>query len=250
MPTQLAIDIGGTGIKGALVDTSNGQLLSERKKYETPQPATAESMLKVIDQLIVDFEWKGKSFGAGFPAIVKKNICYTANNIDKSWIGVDIGKAILEHTKTPCFILNDADAAGIAEVQFGNGVGQEGTVILLTLGTGIGSSMFKNGSLLFNTELGSLYYKKDIAEYYVSNKARKRDDMDWEEYGTKLNEYLLYINRIFNPNLTILGGGISKKLDKFKDYFDPSINVKPAQLLNNAGIIGAALFCETELSKI
>lgn len=242
MNLQLGIDIGGTGMKGALIDIDKGEMFSERKKYLTPQPASPENMIPIINQILEDFEWKGKDVGIGFPSIVKNGICYTANNIDKAWIGTNFKTLVEKECGSPCHVLNDADAAGLAEVQYGNGKGIKDNLILITLGTGIGSSMFLDGKLLQNIELGSLIYGEEIAEYYVSNKARIREDMSWPEYGKKLNKYLTYINNIFNPSKIILGGGISKKLKKYKDQFDPKLNIEAAKLLNNAGIIGAAYY--------
>lgn len=248
MSIQLAVDIGGTGMKAALVDIDSGELFSKRIKYSTPQPADSDNMGPVLRQLIDDFDWNGKPVGIGFPCIIKENICCTANNIDKSWIGKNIVTSFGEFIDNPCYLLNDADCAGLAEMKFGNGVGIDGTVIVLTLGTGIGSGMFKDGKLLANVELGSMIYKDGIAEEYASNKRREAEDMDWETYGAVLDEYLNYVNSIFTPDLIIIGGGISKKFKKYSQYLDPKLNVLAASLKNNAGIIGAAIFCHEQIN--
>lgn len=242
MKSQLAIDVGATGIKGALVNITDGTLISDRVKYATPKPAFPDDVASVMNQIITDLEWKGTDIGIGFPAIVKKNICLTASNIEESWINTDISKVVKKQTGLNCHAINDADAAGLAEMTFGKGKGLEGTVIMLTLGTGIGSGVFKDGVLLPNFELGRMMYLDGVAEHYASNSARKKKDLDWETYGKELNKFLLYVNRIFSPDQIIIGGGISKKYEKYAGHFDPILKVTDASLQNNAGIIGAAMY--------
>ncbi len=241
---QLAIDVGATGIKGALVDLDKGELHSERIKYDTPKPATPDAVISTAKKIIEDLEWKDKPIGIGFPAIIKNNVCLTASNIDKSWINVDLKKIVHDIVGLDSHTINDADAAGIAEMHFGKGKDQKGTVIMLTLGTGIGSAFFKDGLLLPNIELGRMYYRESVSEHYASNSARKRLDLSWEEYGKELNEFLEYVDRIFSPNLMMIGGGISKKFEKYQEFINPNLNVTPAVLKNNAGIIGAAMHCQ------
>lgn len=242
MKKQLAIDVGATGIKGALVNVEDGSLLSDRIKYPTPKPALPEDVAMVMNNIIKDLEWKDGDIGIGFPAIVKNNMCFTASNIDKSWINIDIQKLVKEATGFNSHSINDADAAGLAEMVFGKGVNAKGTVIMLTLGSGIGSGVFKDGQLLPNVELGRMMYRESVAEHYASNSARKTKDLNWDQYGEELNDFLTYVNRIFTPDLMIIGGGISKKFKNYAHKIDPNLNVTDAELRNNAGIIGAAMY--------
>ncbi len=237
----LGIDVGATGMKAALVDTTKGELTTERHKISTPEGGKPEDMVGVIHELIDHFQWAGKPIGIGFPAVIMGGKTLTASNIDNSWIGYPVESSIEEKTGNKVQVINDADAAGLAEITFGKGKGVSGTVILLTLGTGIGSAIFKDGKILRNTELGHILYEGDIAEKAVSNSARKKHDMNWKEYGTKLGDFLSYIHKLFYPDLIILGGGISKKFDNYSSYFPQHLNVTPASQYNNAGIIGAAL---------
>lgn len=242
MKSQLAIDVGATGIKGALVNIEDGTLISDRIKYATPKPAFPKDVAQVMDQIISDLKWDAGDIGIGFPAIIKNNTCLTASNIEKSWINADIAKIVKEQTGLKSHTLNDADAAGLAEMTFGKGKNKSGTVIMLTLGTGIGSGVFKDGVLLPNFELGRMLYRESVAEHYASNSARKEQDMNWETYGKELNDFLLYVDRIFSPDQMIIGGGISKKYEKYSQYFSPKLQVTDAILQNNAGIIGAAMY--------
>lgn len=240
MRISLGIDVGGTGIKGALVDVDKGVLTSERIKIPTPKGAKPDDVANAVKELVEKFEWTGKPIGVGFPAAIRNKIVLTATNIDKSWIGMDIEKFLSKQTGSPATLLNDADAAGLAEVRFGAGKEVEGTLILLTLGTGIGSAIFRSGDLLHNTEMGQLKFKGAIAEKSVSNAARIALDLSWDEYGKQLNAFLKHVHKLFYPELIILGGGISKKFHKYSDAFSKDLNVIPATMLNNAGIIGAA----------
>ena len=192
-------------------------------------------------ELIKQHEWTDKPIGVGFPAVIHNNLVMTASNIHHSWIGKDIVQLIKKEIGVKSVVINDADAAGMAEIKFGNGKDQDGTVILLTLGTGIGSALFNNGVLMQNTELGHLQFKGGIAEKKVSNSARVTQELDWKTYGTLLGEYLDHINFLFSPSLILLGGGISKKCDTYSKYFPDYLNVIPASMKNNAGIIGAAM---------
>ena len=242
MNAQLAIDVGATGIKGALVDVGSGSLISDRIKYTTPSPALPHKVLKVMNNIIEDLKWTDGDIGIGFPAVVKNNLCFSASNIDESWINIDIQKLVKEITGLNSHTLNDADAAGIAEVAFGKAQDQDGSVIMLTLGSGIGSGLFKDGELLPNVELGRMIYRESVAEHYASNRARKTKDLSWDQYGEELNEFLQYVNRIFTPDLMVIGGGISKKFSNYSHKIDPALNVTDAALKNNAGIIGAAMY--------
>jgi len=238
----LGIDVGATGTKAGIVDLQRGELISERLKIQTPESKLPGDMIEVMAELISEFKWKGKPVGIGFPAIIKQGVSCSASNIDDSWIGFPIHNTIKKKIKCPLSIVNDADAAGIAEMTFGAGKDVDGTVILLTLGTGIGSAVFRDGVLIPNTEFGHLHYKDNIAEKYASNSARKMKNLSWDEFGEELNGLLEHIDFIFSPDLLILGGGISKKFTEYANHFSEGINVVPARALNSAGIIGAALW--------
>jgi len=236
----LGIDVGGTGIKGAIVDTISGKLLTERLKYKTPQPATTKQVIDTMKNLIRDFEWEGNPIGVGFPAIIKNGVALSASNIDDSWLNFPIQDELEKKFGSTVKVLNDADAAGLAEMRFGLGKGLEGTVLLLTIGTGIGSALFNNSNLIPNTELGHLKWKDNILEYYAANSARAREDLSWKVWGKELNKVLNHIHYVLSPDYIYLGGGVSKKFENYSKYIDVPIPISPASLLNNAGIIGAA----------
>lgn len=238
--TILGIDVGGSGIKGAIVDVTTGQMLSERHRIPTPQPAKPKAIAQTVRELVKHFAWKGP-IGMGFPAAIQRGVALTASNIDKAWIGTNVQTLMQEKTGCSVKVVNDADAAGLAEVAFGGGTGKDGLAILLTIGTGIGSALIQNGVLIPNSELGHLKFKGDIAERYASDAARKREDLTWKEWAKRFDEYLNHINRLFYPDLIILGGGASKKFDRYQEHFTIATEVVPAKLLNRAGIIGAAL---------
>lgn len=237
----LGVDIGGTGIKGALIDLNTGTLASERLRIATPQPATPEAVAEVFRDLVTAQAYEGP-VGVGFPAIVKNGIALTAANIDKEWIGKHVERLLSGVCGQPVFALNDADAAGIAEVAYGEGQGRKGLTIMVTVGSGIGSSLFWNGELLPNTEFGHVQFRGDIAERYASNWARKDQGLTWSEWGKRFNEYLQYLYFLLSADAFIISGGISKKFDKFAPCLDLPIPVVPAKLRNNAGTVGAALF--------
>lgn len=236
----LGIDFGGSGIKGAIVDTKNGELITERHRVATPHPATPEAVSEVIAELIQHFNWKGK-VGIGVPAVVKNGVVLTAANIDDSWIGHPINKELSDKTGCEVECVNDADAAGIAEIHFGAGAKAKGMVFLLTVGTGIGAVIFIDKHLVPNLELGHLEFKNKTVERYAADSVRKRKDLSWKEWGKRFNNALDYYEKMFNPNLFIIGGGVSKKMEKFNDQIKIDTPVVPAEMQNNAGIIGAAL---------
>ncbi|MEM7371264.1 MAG: ROK family protein [Bacteroidota bacterium] len=236
----LGIDIGGSGIKGAPVDVSSGKMLAERHRIPTPQPAKPKAVAKTVLELVQHFEWSGP-IGVGFPAALQHGVAKTAANIDNSWIDTNAEKLFSEKTNCPVKVVNDADAAGLAEVTFGGGKGRSGLTILLTIGTGIGSAFVKDGILIPNSELGHLKFKGGIAEHYAADSAKKRDDLSWKEWAVRFDEYLNHVYRLFYPDLFILGGGASKKFEKFEKLLTVPAEVVPATLLNQAGIIGAAL---------
>jgi len=242
----LGVDIGGSGIKGAIVDTVKGELVTERYRIETPQPATPEAIAAALAQLVIHFNWHGP-VGCGFPAAIQHGIARSAANISSSFIGTHIDKLFSEATKCPCYSLNDADAAGMAEIHFGEGAGHAGVVLLITIGTGLGTVFFIDGKLLPNTELGHLYLKNGKkAENYASDAVRKNEDLDWKRWGNRFNKYLTMMEKLFWPDLIILGGGASKQFDKFKEQITVEAPVKPAAFLNQAGIVGAALYAQSK----
>ncbi|MBN1143966.1 MAG: ROK family protein [Bacteroidales bacterium] len=244
----LGIDIGGSGIKGAPVDVKTGKLLEDRFRIPTPNPSNPKNVAKTIKEMVKHFKWEGP-IGCGFPAVVQNGVVKTAANIDKSWINADAGKLFSEATKLPVWVINDADAAGLAEVKLGAGAGFKGAVVVLTIGTGIGSSLFIKGKLYPNTEFGHVEFKGMDAEAYTSDATRKKEELDWPAWGKRLNEYLTHIEFLTWPELIILGGGASKKLDQFKDQLNLKAKIVPAQFLNDAGIIGAAMAAKVSLKK-
>lgn len=236
----LGIDVGGSGIKGSIVDIQKGELLSERIRIDTPLPATPVAIADTINEIAKSLGWKGK-IGCGFPAVIINGVAKTAANVDESWVHIDAKKLFSEHTNCDVSVINDADAAGLAEMKFGAGKDKNGVVLMLTVGTGIGSALFLNGKLIPNTEYGHFYYKDVVAEKYCSDLVRKKNDLTWEVWTNRFCNYLRHLERVCNPDIFIIGGGLSKKSDKFVQYLDIITTVKIAELENNAGIIGAAL---------
>lgn len=241
----LGIDIGGSGIKGAPVDVTTGVLQKRRHRIATPQPSTPDAVGHTVAAIAKHFRWKGP-IGCTFPAVVKQGTVYSAANVHESWIGVN-GKELLEK-KTGCRVrlLNDADAAGMAEMEFGAGKGRKGTNFVLTLGTGIGSAIFINGVLVPNTELGHMQMRCQDgsaveAEAYASDRIRQEQELPWKAWSERVDEYLKLLEALFSPDLFILGGGVSKKHHKFLPLPSLRADVVPARLLNEAGIVGAAL---------
>jgi len=237
----LGIDIGGSGIKGALVDVEQGMQTTERHRIPTPQPATPDAVGDVVAELAHHFSWQGP-IGCTFPAIVKNGVVHSAANVDPTWIGTD-GKALLEQkTGCPVFLLNDADAAGVAEMAFGAGKERQGTVILLTFGTGIGSAIFVNGQLIPNTEFGHLKIRGKDAEHRAAARIRKEEALSWRKWAKRVDEFLGQMEFLFSPDLFIIGGGVSRRIEKFSSYLTTtSTEIVPAELQNEAGIIGAAI---------
>jgi len=236
----LGIDVGGSGIKGAIVDTQSGILLTERCRIPTPKPATPGAMIETIESIIKNFEWQG-AVGCGFPAAVKNEIVKTASNIDNSWIEVNAAARIEEQTGCPTRLVNDVDAAGYAEVEFGAGKNCYGTIFMAAFGTGIGTALFHNQQLVPNTELGHIPMHGIPAENYAANSIREKENLSWEEWGERVNEYLQLIEALFWPDVIIVGGGVSKKFSDYKSYLNLDTAVIPAESRNHAGIIGAAL---------
>ena len=244
----LGVDIGGSGIKAAVVDTDTGTLLSERLRLRTPQPSTPEAMAAVVVDIAAQLNWNGP-VGIGFPAAVTHGIVRTATNIDKSWIGVDANALFSKALGHPCTVINDADAAGLAEIAFGAGKDVKGVVIVATIGTGIGTSVFIDGRILPNTELGHLLFKGDIAERYASDAARKLSALSWKKWGKRLGKYLQYLESLFWPQLIIIGGGGSRRFSEYFDQLNTRTPVVAAIHLNQAGLIGAAMAAATEFNQ-
>ncbi len=242
MTTVLGIDIGGTGIKGAPVNTGTGKLLADRHRILTPQPATPKAVTKVVRELAEFFDWKGPA-GATFPAVIKDGFARTAANVDEAWIGTDVAGLFTDAIGAPVTVVNDADAAGVAEVQFGAGRNERGVVLLVTLGTGIGSALFVDGILVPNTELGHIRIGNHEAEDRAAESVRETENLSWKEWAKRLDTYFAALDALLSPDLFIVGGGVSKKADKFLPYLSTSTRITPAQLLNDAGIVGAALVC-------
>ncbi|GAA0989958.1 ROK family protein [Acrocarpospora macrocephala] len=232
----LGIDIGGSGIKGAPVDTKTGELVEDRYRIPTPDPSTPDAVADVVQKIIKHFSWKGP-IGITFPGVIINGEIRTAANVDRSWIGVD-GRALFGKNT---HVLNDADAAGIAEMTFGAGQGHQGVVLVLTFGTGIGSALFTGGKLVPNTEFGHIEIRGKDAEARASDQARSEKELSWGNWAGRVEEYLLQMERLLSPNLIIIGGGVSKKAKKFLPDVTINTPILPAMLLNEAGIVGAAL---------
>lgn len=241
----LGIDVGGSGIKGAPVDTSSGELLADRYRIKTPKGAKPEEVAETVAKIASYFNWKD-SIGIGFPAPIKSGVAMMAANISDKWVGVNADELFSKTTGCACTTVNDADAAGLAEMEFGAGRGQPGTVIMLTLGTGIGTAIFHRGKLLPNTEFGHLEIDGKEAESHSSDFARQRDDLSWKKYAKRLDWYLAAMEKLFWPNLFIIGGGISKNHEKYLPLLTIETPVVPAAQFNEAGIIGAALAARAE----
>lgn len=244
---RFGVDIGGTGIKAAPVDVRTGELQSARVRVETPHPSTPAAVAGVVAQLVHDAKWTGE-VGAAFPAVIKDGVARTAANVDPSWLGTDVSATLRDATGCDVYAVNDADAAGVAEMHFGAGRGQRGVVVLATLGTGIGSAVFLHGQLVPNTELGHLEVDGHDAEKKASEIARERDELSWKKWSKRLSRYLNVLENLLWPDLIILGGGGSKKADKFLHLLEVRTKVVPATLRNEAGIVGAALVAAADVT--
>lgn len=237
----LGLDIGGSGIKAAPVDIEKGVLLTDRYRLPTPQPATPEEVLEVVDQVVKYFNWKG-TIGCGFPAALKEDVVLTAANIHKSWIGKNAASLIQDVTGCKTHVVNDVDAAGMAEMKFGAGARVNGAVMMVALGTGIGTSLFYDGSLYPNTEFGHIILRNGKeAEKYAANSIRKLQELPWTEWADRLNDFFGYIDDLLWPDIYIVGGGVIKYHEEFLHLLQSRAEIVPARLLNHAGIIGSAL---------
>jgi polyphosphate glucokinase len=236
----LGIDIGGSGIKGAPVDTEKGEMTAQRLRIPTPNPATPEAVGDVVAKIAAHFGWDGP-LGCTFPAVIKNGVAHTAANVDPSWIGTDVASLLHRKTGCPTLVLNDADAAGIAEMIYGAGRDEHGVVIMLTFGAGIGTAIFVNRQLLPNTELGHMEIRGKEAEHRASDAVRKKKDLTWAEWAKRVNEFIQRMDALFWPDLFIIGGGVSNKAQNFMPLLRTRARIEVAQLRNEAGIIGAAL---------
>lgn len=237
----LGIDIGGSGVKGSVVDLARGELVGERIRLETPVDSKPGAVAPLVAEIVKALKWTGP-IGCTFPGIIYHGAIKTAANLDKSWVDVDGARLFARVTGRPVKLINDADAAGIAEVTYGAGRNQPGVTILLTFGTGIGSAVFLDGKLLPNTEFGHLPIRGKAAEHRCAARIRKDEGLSWEEWAERVNEYLAQMEFFFSPDLFIIGGGISKKYDRFMHLLRTRALVVPAQMLNDAGIVGAAMY--------
>ena len=234
------IDIGGTGMKAAIVDLDSGELRTKRLRIDTPQPSHPEAMAEVVVELVRSHDWTGP-VGCAFPAVIRRGHVRSAANIDASWVGVDADGLFSAATGQPVTMINDADAAGLAEMRFGVGQGRSGVVLMLTFGTGIGSGLFVDGVLVPNTEFGHLELDGVAAETRAAASARKREGLTWTEWAGRVEHYLRHVELLLSPELMIIGGGASKSPEKWLPKIDIATELVPAEMANNSGIIGAAL---------
>lgn len=243
----LGVDIGGSGIKGAPVDTQTGILLTPRYRLPTPSPSKPQAVAEIIAKIIQNFNWQG-FIGCGYPGVVQNGVTMSAANVHKQWIGLDAAALITEVTGCQTCVLNDADAAGLAEMTFGAGKDRKGVVFILTIGTGLGTALFKDGILVPNTEFGHIEIDCQDAETFATDAARKRLKLSWKRWARYVNRYLLTMEKLVSPDLIILGGGVSKSYDRFVPYLTTRAEIVPAQMFNEAGIVGAALAARALLS--
>ena len=236
----LGVDIGGSGVKGAPVDLATAEFTAERFRLETPQPATPRAVTGAFNAVVERFPTEG-TIGCTFPGIVQHGVIRSAANMEKSWVGTDAAHVFSAAVGRPVVVLNDADAAGLAETHYGAAHGQHGVVLVLTFGTGIGSALLHRGELVPNTEFGHLQLEGGAAEAYAAAAVRDDEDLSWEDWGGRVNRYLHHLELLFTPDRFVIGGGVSRKFDKFAAYLDVRAEVVPAELRNQAGIVGAAL---------
>ncbi|RIJ76252.1 ROK family protein [Nakamurella silvestris] len=238
--TAFGVDIGGTGIKGCVVNLEDGTLIGERVRFDTPQPATPEAVSETVGKVVSAFDYSGV-FGVTFPGVVNHGVVHTAANVDPSWIGTNLVESVGSHVPGPVTALNDADAAGLAEVRYGAGRGQSGVVIVVTFGTGIGIAILNDGKLVPNAELGHIEIGGHDAESRAAASAKERDGLSWTEWSARADRYLHTLENLLWPDLFIVGGGISKKPEKWVPHLTTRTPVVVAAMKNNSGIVGAAL---------
>ncbi len=245
----LGMDIGGSGIKAAIVDTKTGELISDRHRIATPKPASPYAVAQVVKEMINHFNWE-KAVGCSFPTTIIDGKCIHSGNLSEEWKNVQVDDYFKDACNVPFYISNDADLAGLAEITLGAGKRKKGLVLVITIGTGIGSGLFYNGKLIPNLEIGKLLHKDgEIIEFFCADSIRKKEELTLEEWALRFDILLQYTKTIFSPNLIILGGGISKKYDKFKQYLCTDVKFKVAKFKNNAGIIGAAMYADKKIKK-
>jgi polyphosphate glucokinase len=242
------VDIGGSGIKGCVVDLDHGQLVGERLRIETPQPSVPDAVCRVVAEIVNRFGWTGR-VGVTYPGVMKNGVAHTAANMDKSWIGTDVAALVHERIPDGVQTLNDADAAGIAEMRYGAGRDQRGVVLMLTFGTGIGSALFTDGVLVPNTEFGHIQVDGEDGERRASAAVKDREDLSYPQWAERVDRYLDVLEAGLWPDLIIVGGGVSKKADKWVPLLSTRTPVVPAQLQNDAGIVGAALAAQERLGQ-
>ncbi len=239
----LGIDVGGSGIKGAMVHMETGEMLSPRFRIPTPPSRTPEAMAGVVAQIVRHFDYKGP-VGCGFPSVIKHGICKSQGNLDKAWVNQNVETLFEQATGNDFTVINDADAAGYAAMNYGVGRGMKGFVVMITIGTGLGSGAFLDGRLIPNMELGQIPYKKyEKIETWAAASAKEREGLSYRKWGKRFNKFLKLVELIAAPDTIILGGGTSKDYDLFKDYITIETPVIAAGLQNDAGIIGAATAC-------
>jgi polyphosphate glucokinase len=242
MEQPFGIDFGGTGIKGAPVDIDRGEFAAERVRIRTPEESTPHNVAEIFVDLLAQFPDCTGAVGVTVPGVVRHGVVRSAANIDKAWIGTDADALFTKATGREVHVVNDADAAGLAEVRYGAARGRRGLVIVTTLGTGIGSAMVNDGLLVPNSELGHLEIDGHDAETRAANSARERDDLSWEHWAKRLTRYYRTLEMLFSPELFVVGGGVSKDSDEFLPLLDLDTEIVPATLLNKAGVVGAALY--------
>ena len=241
MKKYLGVDIGGSGIKGAIVNTRSGSLLSEVVRIKTPDKSSPENVLAIINEICEHLSYNG-NIGVGFPGVIHGDYIHLCNNLHKSWIGLNAAEYLSDKTGHKVSLLNDADAAGLAEIKLGAGRNFSGKVIVFTLGTSIGSAIFVEGKLFSGTEFGQMTMANGkVADKYAADSIRKKEDLSWKDWGARLNYFLEEINKLVYPDLIIISGGISKKHLRYEDELKVDCRIEFAQFKNRAGIIGAAL---------
>ena len=238
-PTMLGVDVGGSGVKAAIVDLATGEATG-RIRVETPQPATPDAIAKSVGELIDQFDVPGP-IGCTLPAVVLNGVVNTAAHIDQSWIGTNADEVLSDATGRACAVLNDADAAGVAEARYGAARGRNGVVVLVTIGTGVGTALLDDGKLVPNAELGHIVVTDQVADTWVSDSARTTEDLTWKRWSHRLERYLTHLHALLWPELIVIGGGVVKHSDKFLDRINVGCEVRIAELGNLAGIVGAAL---------
>jgi len=243
--TVIGVDIGGTGIKAAPVDLTTGSLIRERIRELTPHPATPDAVAEVVAEIVGRIGGSGP-LGVTLPAVVQHGIARSAANIDAGWIDLDADALLSRVTGRSVGVVNDADAAGVAEMRFGAGRDQQGVTVMITLGTGIGSALFVDGVLVPNTEFGHLHLHGGDAEDYAAELVREREDLSWKAWAHRIEKYVHLLERLLSPDLIIIGGGVSKKSEKFLPHIDCRTPIVPAAMHNDAGIVGAALFAPAD----